>query len=392
MATEAVRRLTNAREYVLREYPFFGSLLMHLKLALSKCKTAYTDMERLVFDPDFLAQLNNEELIFVMNHEVLHVALFHCVRAKGHQTFLFNVACDIVVNSILMRAMDVEHFYIQGEEVIHKAPDGKEGYWYDVETVYKMLAENGEVQGISEKGRFDSHSEWEKAQEFPSLLDRWEQHLQEAKASTCGVRMIPHVVRNMIENKDYRSKHNWRQVLERYVQYHFHDFDYTYRPPNAACLEQGFVIPSFKMTAEETLEKIWFFIDTSASVTDTELTMVFMELQQILMQYPGMTGYISFFDTKVTQPEQFQSIRELSKIKPKGGGGTSFDVIFEYIKENRAKYDPKAIVIVTDGHANFPFQSESKGIPVLWIMVESGVVPPWGEWACIHYNRGEEAE
>lgn len=46
------------------------------------CETAYTDGERIAFSPTFLEELSDNELDFVMMHEILHVVLQHCLRGE----------------------------------------------------------------------------------------------------------------------------------------------------------------------------------------------------------------------------------------------------------------------------------------------------------------------
>lgn len=48
------------------------------------------------------AGLSPDELRFVMAHELLHVGLRHDVRIQGRDPFLWNVACDYVINSWLI--------------------------------------------------------------------------------------------------------------------------------------------------------------------------------------------------------------------------------------------------------------------------------------------------
>ena len=71
-------------------------------------------------------------------------------------------------------------------------------------------------------------------------------------------------------------------------------------------------------------------------------------------QFNGkLKGWLGFFDAAVVDPVPFESLQELNVIRPKGGGGTRFDVIFSYVEQ---KMDPLpvSIVILTDGHASFP--------------------------------------
>ena len=47
---------------------------------------------------------------------------------------------------------------------------------------------------------------------------------------------------------------------------------------------------------------------------------------------------------------------------------------------------PVSIVILTDGGAPFPKESRANGIPVLWIINNNEVTPPWGKIARIVNN------
>ena len=97
-----ISRLTETRKEVLNKHPFYGDMLMKLKFTMAPCKTAATDMRRLIFDPGFVDRISDEELEFTMIHEVIHCALQHVMRSKGKNPLLFNVAADIVVNSLIL--------------------------------------------------------------------------------------------------------------------------------------------------------------------------------------------------------------------------------------------------------------------------------------------------
>ena len=108
------KRLMESRMCILRDHPFFGALLLHLRMGFADCKTAFSDMHCIVFDPAFVNRLSEEELIFVMLHELLHCVLQHPIRGAGKQNFIYNVACDIVVNSLIMGMMGVDDFSVDG--------------------------------------------------------------------------------------------------------------------------------------------------------------------------------------------------------------------------------------------------------------------------------------
>ena len=77
---KVLQKISDARTELVMLYPFYGSILMNLRVALADCGTAATDMRRIIFDPQFVLKLSMEELQFVMMHEVMHNVLKHCVR------------------------------------------------------------------------------------------------------------------------------------------------------------------------------------------------------------------------------------------------------------------------------------------------------------------------
>ena len=84
----------------------------------------------------------DSELDFVLMHEILHVVLQHCMRTGKRDNFMFNIACDIVVNSNIMKSNndDVKSITLhEFGESMHTAPDGKEGSEYSAEQVYDMF-------------------------------------------------------------------------------------------------------------------------------------------------------------------------------------------------------------------------------------------------------------
>ena len=155
---EIVQRLQAIRVKMLREQPFYAVLLMHLRFALDESTpTLYTDGERIAFNPYFVDELDDFQLQFVLMHEILHVALGHCTsEEKDFNHTVYNIACDIVVNSNIMYSLGLikektdfwgktigyeveKEVEIDGEFLIHKTPDGIEGVELDAKEVYALL-------------------------------------------------------------------------------------------------------------------------------------------------------------------------------------------------------------------------------------------------------------
>ena len=127
-----------------------------------------------------------------------------------------------------------------------------------------------------------------------------------------------------------------------------------------------------------------FFVDTSGSIDDGMLSTVYGELCNAIMQFNGgIEGKLCFFDIKVYDPIPFSDVDDLIRVKPLGGGGTSFDVIFDYLKRTTSNDPPASIVIFTDGAAEFPKESEAENVPVLWLLLNKRVTPPWGKLAYV---------
>ena len=161
---DIIKRLQNARLSLLSKQPFYALLLLHMKFALDiSCETAYTDGERIAFNPDFMDKLSDKELEFVLMHEVLHAALGHPIRKQSdYDLECYDKACDIVVNSNILYSfnMDIKSITLKNFGVaIHQTPSGKHGYKLTVEEVYaELLKASGKKQknknpnGISSNG------------------------------------------------------------------------------------------------------------------------------------------------------------------------------------------------------------------------------------------------
>ena len=166
------------------------------------------------------------------------------------------------------------------------------------------------------------------------------------------------------------------------VLFSFQGFCQTVRIPDRR-YRNDFILPSFQENVYgDKVDKLWFLIDTSGSISDEALSEAYLEIRDSVEQIGNLSGELSFFDTDVTEPKPFESVEELSCCEPIGGGGTSFNAIFEYLADHYENDLPNAVIILTDGYADFPDEDAALGLPVMWIIIDSDVDAPWGE--CIH--------
>lgn len=385
---EYMRRILLARMAVLSRNGFFGLLLMHMKFALDpNIGTAATDGERVYFDPKFLDKISDRELVFIMMHEIMHVALRHTSRTGDRDDFLFNIACDIVVNSNILQAAGGDRSSItlsQYGESMHLTPKGDEGSHYTAEEVYEMFSSLSASRRKQLKHGFaDDHSRWGTADD-EALDALWKNRIRDAleacrtRGGQTGRGTIPLGVERKIEELMH-PRTDWRVLLNDFVQEEV--TDYSFLPPDRRFSDSPFLLPDFNET-ETTVKNILFMIDTSASMSKKEITQAYSEIKGAIDQFGGnLEGWLGFFDAAVVPPIPFTDENEFRIIRPKGGGGTDFGVIFDYIRREMAEREIASIIILTDGCAPFPEESAAMGIPVLWMINNNHVKPPWGKAA-----------
>ena len=394
---EYIQRLLLSRMRVLCNHGFFGLLLMHMRYGVDESEeTAYTDGSRIVFGTDFLKNLSDAELDFVMMHEIMHVVLQHCFRGLDCDDQTFNIACDIVVNSNILLENKMHRSSItlaKYGEAMHLTPDGKEGYEYTAEEVYGMLmpakkksADGSKVKGDNGlAGQWDDHSQWGSGENQDMMKDVWAKRVQDA-AKAIEIRdpsntrgMLPLMAQRLLGELE-PPQTDWRTILNEFVQEDV--VDYSFTPPDRRFDGGDFFLPDFN-EKDDKIENILFMVDTSGSMSDKMITAAYSEVKGALDQFDGkLKGWLGFFDAAVEPPKPFESDEELSIIRPKGGGGTDFNVIFRYVNDEMEEA-PASIIVLTDGYAPFPPEQMAAGIPTLWLINNEDITPPWGKIARI---------
>ena len=191
--------------------------------------------------------------------------------------------------------------------------------------------------------------------------------------------LVPLCVERLLEELG-RAKTDWRTILNEFVQEEIND--YSFSPPDRRFGDGDFFLPDFN-EKDDIVENILFMVDTSGSMSDKMIAAAFSEIKGAIDQFGGkLRGLLGFFDAAVVEPVPFSSFEEFKVIKPRGGGGTRFDIIFDFVHE-KMNEPPACIVILTDGYAPFPKESAARDVPVLWLLNNEEVKPPWGRIARI---------
>lgn len=153
----------------------------------------------------------------------------------------------------------------------------------------------------------------------------------------------------------HRSKittHDWQSLLNHFIMDETRDYSFT--PPDRRLQDLDFFLPDYNESETPRLN-VLFMVDISASLKDQEVAMAAAEICAAIEQFGGMlSGSIGFFDSEVRRVVPITSAENLLQLKPYSGGGTSFQCIFDYVREHMSDNVPSEIVIMTDGKSDFP--------------------------------------
>jgi len=355
-------RLIKSRISLVLDYPFFGNLLLNLKLKeMPEIPTMATDGKDLVYNPEFVGILPDKDLKFVLSHEVMHVALCHFTRIDGREMHKWNVATDYAINGILFNSFgyimdkclyDPKYENMTAEQIYKLLPneDGQN-------TKYKPSATgNVKIDGKTFK-RFDEHKPCDIKQE-----QEWKIKISQAMAQAKEKGKLPGCME--IYMKEFlKPKIQWQTLLKNYVT-SLAKNDYSYLKPNKRYMQQGLIMPSLN---NESLGDVVVILDASGSVV--EFQQRFASELNAIMQTIDCNIHLIVCDTEVRDYKVFTK-NDILKLKYSGGGGTDLREAFKFM--NKKSLNPSVVICLTDGETDFP-----KGCyaPTIWVLTEDNIIP-----------------
>jgi len=367
---EVLDKLIKARIEMLMSAPFFGNLATRLQIkdATSWCPTAATDGKYFYYNKHFVAALSDAETVFLMGHEVLHCVYDHmdANRRGDRHPVLWNVANDYVINGDLIDARVGEE--IKLVQICHdwkyRGKISEEVY----DDLYEQAKEDGRIMemdsfdvhldreegddagsGSASKGNTDGEEEGEgpakyTAEEKEQIKQEFQNAvMQSAKAAGAG--NLPGGVKRLL-NDLLNPQLDWRQLLAMQIQSVMRS-DYTMATPSRKGLNEGYYLPGLD---RETTIDIVAALDMSGSILDDMARDFLSELKGIMDQYTDFKIHLLCFDTEVYNPKVFtqNDMGEFMEYELNGGGGTDFDCVFDWMKEEGVQ--PKKLVMFTDGY------------------------------------------
>jgi predicted metal-dependent peptidase len=210
---DLMKRLSKAKTSLILEHPFIGSVALNMPMTLSdEVPTAATNGKRVLYNPDFIEPLTDEELKFLVAHECMHPMLEHNYRRGARDPKKWNKAADYVINQLLVDE-GIGKFIEGGclDKTIYTNGGGTS------DGIYNLLPDgDGEGDDLGGTGNDLQDGEGgaaEQAQEAAEWKIKVAQAAQAAK-------MMGKLSANMARLVDeiLTPKVDWRDVLQRFVQ------------------------------------------------------------------------------------------------------------------------------------------------------------------------------
>lgn len=344
---DKLQQALNKAKIALMQRPdsaFFTTVCFSLKhIWTDKVKTACTDGASIEFNPEFFMSLTQEERVFLLIHESMHVAYLHMDRLHDREPQKWNIAADHVINLQLlergfkmpsMGLADPKYKGMSTEEVYKLLPDPV-GEPKDMDLKMSDLPSEelqGAVQDILVRAQIQSKMQGE------------------------GIGAIPGEIQIFL-NKLLDPKLPWHRILQKYLQSMAKN-DYSFRRPNRRFFPK-YHLPSLY---SESLMDIAIAVDTSGSVSDSDFKSIVSEVTGILRTMRPKNISLIQFDYTLKSVDKVSSLQELSKVTFTGRGGTQLLPVLEWANENK----PQLLLIFSDGEFSLP-GLETK-MPTIWLV------------------------
>ena len=392
---KVIEKLVTARVGLLLRHPFFGNMATRMQLidASDWCATLATDGRNFYYNNEFVNKLTAKEAEFGFAHEVLHNVFDHMGRRSFRDPQLSNIAADYAVNQICKddrigefpkfmklyqdnkyRGWSYEQIYAELYEKADKIDISELGEMLDEHFDDSDDGEGGDGGGESVDGSGKGRPRYTEA-EKKQIKDEIKEAMV-AAAQSAGAGRVPEGVRRLISDFT-EPQMDWRQLLRMNIQSILKS-NFSFSRPNRKSQQCGAILPG--MMNEETID-VSVAIDMSGSISDKMAKDFLSEVKGIMDEYQDFKLDLWCFDTRVYNYAKFtgDSADEIMDYQVKGGGGTDFDVNFEFMKEQGI--EPKRFIMFTDGYPCGSWGDENYCESLFVIHGTESIVSPFGQTA-----------
>jgi predicted metal-dependent peptidase len=365
-----------SKDLMLKE-PYYGFFLIMLNKVWRKdLPTAGVSKQninyQLAINEEFWTGLSDDHKMGLLKHELLHIAFGHLTSFSSFSNKkLANVAMDMEINQYIEDSWLPEGG-IRIEDYADLKLDKRAGCRYYYDQLLRLQDEkdkNGTTGNDAmdklldnvASGNIPDHSTWEEFEDMTDaekkLIEKQVQKiLQDAKEQTVKKRgNVPGEIEGLIVVEEFTApKFDWKGYLRRFTGVSTKVFTKKIRRKENRRYEDN---PGLKIKMRQ---HMLLAIDTSGSVSDTELAEFMNEIHHIYKV--GVDITVVQCDTSIKSIEPYKGKNEISIL---GRGGTEFDPVLDYYNANLKKYT--SLVYFTDGECYTSVRPRGK---VLWVLSE----------------------
>lgn len=396
--------LEKARVRIVCDAPFFGAIACGLPSELDESVgTACTDGTRIRYAPSFLEKLEVRQVVGLIAHEVLHIALLHSVNRGSRDPQTWNQACDYVINLILKDGgyylpegglLDEKyrnHSEYQVYEILAKAKaekqkqkkqkQNKQSSSQDDKSSSSGAGDDEQSDEQSSDGEPDKSSDWGKVEDptedgkplsEAKKAEVSEKILQSVAGAEATARLagnLPAGIDRLLGNSR-KPAVNWRDTLRRLLTEKTND-DWTWRRPSRR--HRTAILPSLSSEGSGVLA---ISVDTSGSISPDLYEQAIAEVKECAQSIKARV-FIGSCDTTHYGFGEYLDGDPLPKLR--GGGGTDFDDASVKLEDLISQgNEVKAHVFITDGEVN---NWGAEVCPTIWAIHSNtrNIQPPYGE-------------
>ena len=362
-----IDKLTTARVGLLLKAPFFGNMATRMQLieADDWCPTAATNGRNFYYNTKFVQKLSVKKLEFLFGHEICHCVFDHFGRVGSRDRQLSNIAQDYAVNQILVDerigekitevkiCYDAKYRGMAWEEIYDELYEKAEKI--SMPDLLKQLGDlldehiNEDGSGPGKEGK-DGDKDGKGG--MPGMTKEEAQQIRDEikeamiqSAAAAGAGKTPAGIQRLIKDMT-EPKISWRDLVRQEIQSIIRN-DYTFSRPSRKGQMSGAILPGMK---EATTIDVGICIDMSGSIGEEDATVFLSEVKGIMDQYEDFKINLWCFDTAIYNHKEISqdNSHDLEEYEPQGGGGTDFEVNWDFMKDNGIA--PKKFIMFTDGY------------------------------------------
>ena len=398
--------------------PFYSSVyeVMNKRESNSIDTIGVTGSE-LWFNSEFCDKLYFPEFMFVILHEIGHIALLHVPRCGGRDRELWNIACDLYVNRVLRLEFGGKSQNIQmPEDALYwdKIDIEKDA----VETIYDELYNQAKQNGYfskpsweDQRGQGNECGQGGQGNEgfkkkYTFKVSRGESEYTFDIGVNYQFDLVPNSgnsaeiesesrkllsdaqVRNQLLNgnmagdnagelerlsqKLLESKLDWRKLIRKYL-IAYNQSDTSYAKPDKRMYWQKAIYPGAIPSRPDMVKGIKICIDTSGSISDEDMAEFLGHVYKLARQFK-IDADLVYWDAEIQSGGKLKNVQDIQRINILGGGGTNPACVFKSF--DKEKTAPILTVMLTDGYFpqgdlnNIKWKKRYKN--TIWIICDSG--------------------